>query len=161
MKTIRLSLFVLVASLLANSVFANHGPAACRSNLGHPQDALIALEIQKIAYLFGTPAQKSQAVQMYDQDFQGVGYGPAGPGRENYADVLASVGFFPTLPPGTFTLSDWMVSQAGPNTYVVSYLAVGPGPLGDATAFLQSSTWTWRGGRWKTVFFHQTLIPAP
>jgi hypothetical protein len=64
------------------------------------------------------------------------------------------------LPPDSFIQTDWQVLQVGPNTHVVSYIATGPGPAGGIVSFYQSSTWTWRAGHWKTLFFHQTLIPV-
>jgi hypothetical protein len=162
MKTIRFPLFVLAAGLVASSLFATRSfAAAAQANLGHPNETLIALETQKTVYLFGTPEQKQLAVQMFDPEFEGIGYGPAGPGRENYATVVALAGFFPMLPPDASTLSDWHVVPVGPNTYVVSYISIGPGPHGDVVSFYQSSTWTWRAGSWKTLFFHQTLMATP
>ena len=161
MKHIRL-LFVLAAGLVASSLLTTRSLAAAPTNLGHPEAELIRLEIQKGEYLFGTPAQRQIALQMFDPEFQGIGYGPTGqPVRENYETIRTLITLFPMLPPGTITWADWRVLQVGTNTYVLSYVAIGPGPTGDVVAFYESSTWTWRGGSWKTLFFHQTLIPAP
>ena len=64
---------------------------------------------------------------------------------KDFATVQASAGFFPMLPADSFTWSDWQVLEVGLNTHVVSYLAIGPGPLGDVTGFYQSSTGPRRG----------------
>lgn len=160
MKIITLSTFVFAAGLVASSLLAPRSLSAAQANPGHPEAELIRLETLKTVYLFGTPEQKQLAVQMFDPEFQGIGYGPSGPMRETFATVQALTSIFPTLSPDTFTEVDWNVLQVGTNTYVVSYVAIGPGPHGDVVAFYQSSTWTWRAGSWKTLFFHQTLIPS-
>ena len=161
MKHIRLPLFLLAAGLVASSLLTTRSFAAAPTNLGHPDAELIRLEIQKSEYLFGTPAQRQIALQMFAPEFQGIGYGPSGPVRENYASILTLITLFPMLPPGTITWTDWRVLQLGTNTYVVSYVAIGPGPTGDVVAYYESSTWNWRDGSWKTLFFHQSQVDVP
>ena len=121
MKHIRL-LFLLAAGLVASSLLTTRSLAAAPTNLGHPEAELINLETLKTVYLFGTPAQKQLAIQLFDPEFQGVGYGPVGPNREDYTTVQGSLSFFPVLPPDAFTLNDWRVLKVGTNTYVVSYV---------------------------------------
>lgn len=160
MKYITFPSLVFAAGLAASSLLAPSLLAA-DSNAGHAVEELLALEGHKTDYVFGTPAEKQLAIAMYAPDYQGIGYTPFGPARQDYSMILAIPLIFPTVPAGTFTQSDWHVQQVGPNTYVVSYLQVGPGPTGEIQALYQSSTWTWRSGHWKTVFFQQTLVPVP
>src|SRR5437016_2969759 len=131
--------FVLAAGLAASSFLTTPSIASAQTNPGHPEAELVNLETLKTVYLFGTPAQKQLAVQMFAPEFLGIGYGPAGPMLETFATLQDSVHFFPTLPPDSFTLRDWHVLQVGTNTYVVLYTSIGPGPTGGIVAFYQSS----------------------
>src|SRR5438045_8410416 len=109
--------FVLAAGLAASSFLTTPSIASAQTNPGHPEAELVNLETLKTVYLFGTPAQKQLAVQMFDPEFLGIGYGPFGPMRENYQTVLTLVSLFPMLTPDTTTLNEWNFLTLVTNRY--------------------------------------------
>lgn len=131
-------------------------PTVNLSIAGTP-DELIALEKQKVDYLFGTPEEKHTALQLFDKDFVNIAIGPGGPQWE-IPDLEVHIKIFPTLPAGSFALTEFHVTQLTRDCVVVSYKIVGPGPEGKPWASLNSSTWAKRGREWKTVFYQASLI---
>jgi hypothetical protein len=155
--------FSLLA-LMASASHARAAPSAAATaptlNLsiaGTPEE-LIALEKQKVDYLFGTPEQKQLVLRTYAEDYNGVHVGPAGPGWANYTGVVAHRDMFPNLPAGTFILTDFHVTTLAAGCCVLSYKVTGPGPDGAPWAALNSSVWVKRGREWKTVFYQSGPI---
>lgn len=156
MKLIRtLFLFALVGC----TSFANAAATAPVVNLsieGTP-DELIALEKQKVDYLFGTPEQKHEALRLFAKDFVNIAAGPGGPQWE-VPDLETHMKMFPNLPAGSFALTEFHVTHLAEGCSVVSYKIAGPGPDGKLWTALNSSTWVKRGREWKTVFYQASLI---
>jgi hypothetical protein len=65
---------------------------------------------------------------------------------------------FPTLPAGSFALTDFHVTPLDRDCVIVSYKIMGPGPDGKPWTALNSSTWVKRDHEWKTVFYQASLI---
>lgn len=153
----------LVFALMGSGSFANAAtpvattaPSVNLSIAGTP-DELIALERQKVDYIFGTPEEKHAALRLFAKDFVNIATGPGGPQWE-IPDLEAHMKLFPTLPAGTFTMTEIHVTPLARGCCVVSYKIAGPGPDGKPWTALNSSTWVKRGREWKTVFYQASLI---
>ncbi len=153
---------VVLLTLLATSVLAQ-APAKINLAVTGTADELTALERIKVDYFFGTPEQKLAIVSMFDTDFHGIGEGPTGPSRSDYAQSASTLkgSVLPVFPTGTFTMSDVHVVSLQPGCSVITYIASGPGPDGKPWSAFLSSIWVKRGKEWKTVYYQATPIPAP
>jgi hypothetical protein len=86
---------------------------------------------------------------LFAEDFESVEYGTdvqGGVHRRTRADVFSG----PPLPPARFELSDWHFIHADTDVVVVSYKVTGLSFPWQAYA---TSVWSYRGGRWQTVFY--------
>jgi len=160
-----LSLLALFATSAFSQVAAaaTSTPVAINLAVKGTADELTALERAKVDYIFGTPEQKLAALTMYGTDFHGIGYGPEGPARGDYAGVVEKLqaAYFPAFPPGTFRMTDVKVLSLQPGCTIVSYFLNGPGPDGKPWNAFLSSTWVQRGAEWKTVYYQATVVPQP
>ncbi|HET7537492.1 MAG TPA: hypothetical protein VFJ90_13615 [Candidatus Didemnitutus sp.] len=157
-----MKLKLAVLALLVTSAFAAE-PAKINLAIAGTAEELTALERIKVDYFFGTPEQKLAIVPMFDTDFHGIGEGPTGPSRSDYAQSTSNLKgpIFPVFPAGTFKMSDVHIVTLQPGCVVITYIASGPGPDGKPWSAFLSSTWVKRGKEWKTVYYQETAIPAP
>ena len=161
MKAIHtLLLLALIGATSVGRAAAPSTPPAPGINLaiaGTP-DELIALEKQKVDYLFGTFEQKQAALLIFAEDYAGVSVGPAGPAWGDHSGVVNNLKIFPNLPAGAFTLTEFHVTKLAGGCFIVTYKITGPGPTGAPWAAINSSIWMKRGREWKTVFYQAPSI---
>jgi hypothetical protein len=157
-----MKLKLLLLALLSTSAFAQ-APAQINLAINGTAEELTALERIKVDYFFGTPEQKLAILPMFDPGFHGIGEGPTGPSRSDYAQSASALkgSILPVFPAGTFTMSDVHVVSLQRGCTVITYIATGPGPDGKPWSAFLSSTWVKRGKEWKTVYYQETPIPAP
>ena len=160
MKTIHV-FFVLSLIGLGSIARAATTPAAAASginlSISGTSDELIALEKQKVDYIFGTPEEKHAALRLFAKDFVNIAASPGGPQWE-VPDMEAHMKMFPALPAGSFVMTEFHVTTLARGCAVVSYKIMGPGPDGKPWKALNSSTWVKQGREWKTAFYQASLI---
>jgi hypothetical protein len=135
--------------------------AACGAAPAADRDAavrqlLAEREQSKADLLFGSAAERQEALAWFADDYLNIAGAPSGHvERTTLRELAEAVAAWPQFPPGTFVYGDVMVVPV--NGYIVTSLVSGPDWNGRQVAAWNTSIWARRDGEWKTVLYQQTV----
>jgi hypothetical protein len=135
--------------------------AACAAAPAADGDAdvrqlLAEREQSKADLLFGSAAERREALAWFADDYRNIADGPAGHvERTTLRELAEAVASWPQFPPGTYVYGDILVIPV--NGYIVSSLVSGPDRTGRQVAAWNTSVWARRDGEWKTILYQQTM----
>jgi hypothetical protein len=135
--------------------------AACGAAPAADRDAavrqlLTEREQSKADLLFGSAAERREALAWFADDYVNIAGGSAGHvERTTLQELAQAVTAWPQFPPGTYAYGDMLVIPV--NGYIISSLVAGPDWNGRQVAAWNTSVWALRDGEWKTVLYQQTI----